>query len=270
MKNEKQMMSLGKFNQILDKIDPCHAIICLFNWTEPFLHPQIDLFVQQCHNRGYRSLISTNLSMKRIPLLEPTISAGLTKIIVSVSGFTKPVHRKNHFGSNIETVKEHLQNLASIKRAKSLKTNIDVHFLDFGYNKHEIPLFKEFCDELDVQFVVKTGRKLTEKISDTIIHSKSSALNTDLRLQPCSQIFKAVTIDCKGDAYLCCCMPSLPYYKIGSFLDMDFGVIQFARFTHPSCSLCNVKREQWVQEYQTPVTNALTSLAGRTCCIGTD
>lgn len=255
--NTNKKMPLSVFRKIITKVMQHPGVVALFNWTEPFLHDEIDLFVSEISSSGLRSVISTNLSMKNIPNLETTLHAGLNKMIVSVSGFTHATHKINHFGSNIDTVKHHLKRISEEICSSSLNTIAEVHFLKFKHNEHEIDDFKMFCEDIGIGFLVKEGRETPKNYRKTRTISHDDLLDTSLRISPCAQIFKSIAIDQAGDAYLCCCMPTLPYFRIGSFLDMEFSVMQLARFTHPACSSCGMKRDGWSDETHKVISNSI-------------
>lgn len=257
MLNTKRKMPLAIFRKIIAKIEEHPGVVALFNWTEPFLHDEIDIFVSEICSKRLRSVISTNLSMKNIPTLEATLNAGLNKIIVSVSGFTPATHKINHFASNIDTVKRHLQRMSQEIRNNSLNTIAEVHYLKFKHNLHEIADFKKFAEDIGFTFIVKEGRETAGNYQKAQTVSPDDLLDTSLRISPCGHIFKSMAIDHAGDAYLCCNMPTSPYFRIGSFVNMDFSVMQLARFTHPACSRCGMKRDRWSDENHKIITSAI-------------
>ncbi len=67
-KRTNDLMSIELFDRITDKIlheaeDP---IIGLYNWTEPFLHPDIGSFFQLLCDKKIKYTVSSNLSLPNI------------------------------------------------------------------------------------------------------------------------------------------------------------------------------------------------------------
>lgn len=126
--------------------------------------------------------------------------------------------------------------------------------MDFKYNQHELDLFREYCKSIGVDFLNKQGRGYNDVnecwntlpiASFTPKYLKISSDNYSTMAQPCAQIFDMVSVDCRGDVYLCCWMPYLEQFKIGNFLQNDFGDLLIKRFSHPACVKCGYNRREW-------------------------
>ena len=65
----------------------------------------------------------------------------------------------------------------------------------------------------------------------------------EARGKTCGLMFDQMTIDCRGDIYLCCAMPNHPSLKIGRYLEMTADEILFRRFTHQYCPSCPIPAE---------------------------
>nr|WP_148224026.1 hypothetical protein [Sediminispirochaeta smaragdinae] len=100
-------MEFSLFEKILLKAKQNGATsVELYNWTEPFLHPDIKKFVNEVKKYELPLFLSSNLSLRSIPQLIDTLHAGVDILYVSVSGFTNKVHQINHVGSDINVVKK--------------------------------------------------------------------------------------------------------------------------------------------------------------------
>ena len=85
----------------------------LYNYTEPFLHPDLYEFAKEVKKRNLTLGISTNLSLKHIPKLRECVDL-LTPgdwFVVTISGINEDIYNINHKGGNINNV---LQNLKII------------------------------------------------------------------------------------------------------------------------------------------------------------
>lgn len=243
------IMSRDTFNRILDKsVQIGFANVGFINWTESFLHPDVANFARDCTRRGLGLIISSNLSLPEIPALLPTLENCL-HFKVSVSGFTQETHSRNHRGSNIETVKKHLETIARAKRRGTIQTRIDVKFLDFEYNRGEVERFRKYAADLDLPFSVHHGmlhtpckpdyyseiKKLFVKMMDNYTELRKKSL-----MAKCHYLDMNPVVDYKGDAYLCCACLSLPFFKVGNFIEDDYALLQALRQTHPFCALCGM------------------------------
>jgi MoaA/NifB/PqqE/SkfB family radical SAM enzyme len=274
MKNTGQKMDFDLFKPILDKIvsiiSPTPNIVCLFNWTEPFLHPDTTLFIEECKKRGLRSTISSNFALKNIKdSIQGAINAGLTKLIVSVSGYTDDVYGEYHRkGSGIDVVLGNLEFLSTVI-SENPSTIVDVHYISFPYNQHEIEDFRRFCNDHKLNFIVKKGTGYNStagqwnNLLEPSFSEKPLTLTSDWKseVKPCAQIFDMCSIDYRGDLYLCCAFPYLPNMRIGSFLEMDVADILLQRVTHPACQKCPIPRRDWTTTDIAAMQDALMSKA---------
>jgi len=272
MENSGQKMDLNLFKLILDKAATIRSqtpnIICLFNWTEPFLHPNIILYIEECRNRNLRSTISSNFALKNIKdSIRGVINAGLTKLIISVSGFSEEVYGEYHRkGSGIDVVLGNLEFLSTVID-KNPRTIVDVHYISFPYNQHEIEDFRRFCNKNNLNFIVKKGAGYNSaagqwfNLLEPSLLEKPLTLTSDWKseVKPCPQIFDMCSIDYRGDLYLCCPFPYLPNMRIGSFLEMDVADILLQRVTHAACRKCPIPRRDWTIMDIAVMQEALTS-----------
>jgi hypothetical protein len=235
-------MEFSLFEKIILKAKQNGATsVELYNWTEPFLHPDIKKFVNEVKKYELPLFLSSNLSLRSIPQLIDTLHAGVDILYVSVSGFTNKVHQINHVGSDINVVKKHLQTIAK----ERYNCKVIVKYLHFNYNSDEIEKFRKFAESLGLMFSISPGFAEPEK--GTLVHPfdekevivTPNTLKTRKFLNPCTLLFDSIPIDCRGNVYLCCDEGNYDIYKIGNFLEMDFSEIMLHRLFHPQCRICN-------------------------------
>lgn len=274
MRNSRAKMAPELFRTIIDKIvrQPFGPkIVCLFNWTEPFLHEGIAGCVAYCRENKLLCSVSSNLSLPNLgQLLPDTLQAGLTKLMVSVSGFTQETYNRYHRGGDVERVKHNL-GLLSRAIAKGSRCTAEVHYLLFPYNRDEVDLFRHYCGDIGLNFLVKAGRGLHDdmtwdpKLMQFMPRADGNAeerRNSSNNLGPCSQVFDMMSLDCRGDAYLCCCRPYLEPMRIGNFLEMDDDEQFLRRFMHPECGPCEYPRRAWTANDLDKLEKARRSYAG--------
>lgn len=254
MKNTRNRMDLALFDKICRKfLSEGITSIVLYNWTEPFLHPEIDKFVALALSYGMDSTISSNLSLKSIPALVPTFEAGLKELIVSVSGFQQKTQEVYHRNSDVAVVKKHLRYIAS----KGYGRKTTIKFLGFGYNDEEAPLWSKVAQALGMTFVSEkaAGDPLASPRSQVYfttiaahesvyihqekeyIHYSPSAILQD-RGKVC-EVAVNPTLDCYGNVYLCCDRPSTPLYCLGKYLDLSWAEMLLMKYLHPECRSCS-------------------------------
>ena len=180
----------------------------LYNWGDPLLHPELGRFLEICHRRGLKAIISTNLSYPE-RFLQPLKELPLEVLIVSISGFSQEIYARNHVGGKIDWVR---RNLLDLKGQDNIKT-ILVKYLVFTYNGAEIEYVKAFCRENGFSFGAYYGTFLSTE-SFFQYHNQPAYLQVaadfvaieDIGLQParfCPQE-TSITINHKGELERCC------------------------------------------------------------------
>ena len=147
--------------QVLDKIqsENPNAIVCSYANSEPFLHPRLAHCLAEIKKRGFRCELSSNLN--RIDNLEEVLMAGPDQFIVSLSGFNQEVYEKQHVGGDIEKVKANCRVLAETRDRLGFKNVIAISFHKYLDNLHELPLIKEFANELGFYLIETWARAIT-------------------------------------------------------------------------------------------------------------
>ncbi len=250
VKNSQEKMSFSRFKKIVVKAKEKGATtVGLYNWTEPFLHPEINKFVKEVVDNNIHCVLSSNFSLSEMSTLIDTLEAGVSELSVSVSGFTNDIYQINHSGGDIEVVKRNLTDLAQYLSGSSLDIKVYVKYLEFDYNREQISAFREFSESLGLNFQVypASGDPLTPVLND---FSTTDEITVDVReigsseksLNPCALLFDVIALDCKGDAYLCCAYGNFENCRIGNFLEMDYEKMMLSRLFHPKCRTCTLFR----------------------------
>ena len=122
----------------------------LYNWTEPTLHSRLDELIGIAIKHGIPCGISSNLNHDYDwSKLKPH---KLWNFTITVSGFTQKTYAINHRGGRIEPVLANLIRISETLGDWESYKDIDVRYLVHRDNKHEVHLFKHFCDKLGLKF----------------------------------------------------------------------------------------------------------------------
>jgi MoaA/NifB/PqqE/SkfB family radical SAM enzyme len=248
-------MSLEMFCNILDKLKTeNYSLVGLYNWSEPFLHPELLSFVKEVKARSFVCGISSNLSLSHIPnfvdVLDALNPSNGDYLLVSISGMKQSVYEVNHKGGNIETVKKNLE-IASKSKNKGA---IIVKLIKFSYNRKEEEEVIRFCKKLGIAYETINGfgdplitgdiieREATSKVDEISHLHYCRELES---LARCTHIFDSIPINSDGDVYLCCATPPMQSYILGSFLEQDLPTLTLKRFFHPDCATCPLPRDKF-------------------------
>jgi len=251
--NRADKMPLDLFERILDKArSEGYDTIGLYNWTEPFLNPRVDAYVEMVRAAGLTCEISTTLSFRnRDALLERSLRAGLNSLIVSVSGDTQAVHTVNHRGGDLDLVHDNLERVAALLDAPGVNTRVTLRYLRFPYNHDEEAAAAARAQRLGIGFDAFDASGDPRTIADDDsnpeaflerLRTFTAEHNLEKRGEVCSQVMDMIVINARGRVVQCCAIPSYDFLEIGDYLDESKESLLLKRHKHPVCSDCAYPR----------------------------
>lgn len=148
----KGIMSLSTFKDVVDKIkneSPLLTHVCLYNWGEPFLHPELSKIVDHLHGNDIAVALSTNLSIRFEDRIDSVIKSSPDYLKISLSGYYAKAYDKTHAGGDINLVKSNLYRLRYLIDRYHSATFVDVNYhLYRDNNGRNLSKMRELCDEL--------------------------------------------------------------------------------------------------------------------------
>jgi MoaA/NifB/PqqE/SkfB family radical SAM enzyme len=118
---------------------------------EPLLHPCLLECIRRLRRAGIGVDLSSHFNILPPEGVEGLVESGLDRIIVAVDGATQEVYQRYRTGGVLSTVLDNIQDLVDA-RARLGRCNplIEMQFLDWGYNAHQIPTVREMAKTLRV------------------------------------------------------------------------------------------------------------------------
>jgi hypothetical protein len=137
----------------------------------------------------------------------------------------------------------------------------------FNYNVSHIVEARQHADDIGVIFEViqGSGNPLTPNDAFTnqyFVDQIATAMQHDspeARGRICELMFGQISVDCNGDVYTCCAMPTHDSLRIGSYLDVTADDILLRRWTHPFCRVCTAQRRDATTSDMERVYQAVSS-----------
>lgn len=243
------VMSMNMLRRILDKCVAESRVlgVQLYHYNEPSLVPHMPEMIRECHNRGLPVFFSSNLVVwKPLPAI---LAESPDMFLISVSGFTQAVYERSHARGIVEEVKLNMQRMRPLVRSG---TTVQVSWHDYKYNRHELPLMREYSKALDYQFVpyatslIPHDRAMREWETgipdpageDLLISVKDAKeLCWRRRHWDCILQQQVVAVNGVGDFLLCSNFGEAKYYR-GSFFAKPMHEHLAARYRDPVCIAC--------------------------------
>ena len=256
--NPTGLLDLDLFRRILEKADREYQLhmVSLFNWGEPFLHPELPELIRIVRRRGLRCQISSNLNIMRNE--EEVLRAEPNRFRISLSGITQETYGKTHARGEIEVVKENMIKLAeTYRRVGPNRTRFEVYFHKYRNNLHEEQPVREFCESLGFPFnsdwAFHMGyENMMEVIEDRLTPEKRAFVEGEFALpvleaareaqrfrdDPCHLIDEQLVVGLDGRLLPCCVIYEQEEHTLGSFLDMTTADVREAKQGLDVCGTC--------------------------------
>ncbi len=211
---ERGRMSFENFKRLVDQIKSFAYQVELFNWGEPFLHPQIFEMIDYVSSNKIAVRLSSNLNYFSADIARRTIESGLDALIVSVDGATQASYEKYRRGGNLDRVLNNIQMLIGAKKERATrKPFITLRMLINRYNEDEVQRMRMIADELGVDafttgtlFIDTTDQsQAKEWLPQQQEMSYYDYSNEKLEnVWHCSDLWESMTINWDGGLAPCC------------------------------------------------------------------
>lgn len=263
----KGLMSIELFRKILKKISVERANvpidIWLFNWTEPLLHPKIELFIEAIKEFNFTSFVSTNLNSG--DRLDSLIKSGPERLKISLSSFKQEIYGVTHERGDIAKVKKNLVKLAQLRDFYKSSTYIWVGHHLYKHTVEEAEEIKCFSNNLGFDYFASlatlTPIEEVMKLLEVSKHEAKENLSAPYKsLEPyflmnpleiqkknsairsgnydCELRFNMTAIQHEGHVNLCCGTTQPLAAAPIQFLEMAHSDIESYKYNNEFCKKC--------------------------------
>lgn len=236
------------------------TVVHLYNWGEPFLHPDLPAILSALARRSLRYIISTNASR---PMSIPRESLPFLKhIFFSCSGFSQASYDRIH-GFQHPAILANIEAFLDSLRVPEFTGKREMLFHIYQFNLDEIAPARRFCQDKHILFSPyaaylndynqalaylsgKTDYALLRRISQELLLFYVDDL---IAAQPATyrcQQFDQLTIaeDCR--VLTCCVAPkNHPDYALGSLFDLSAEEIRARKVSQSICKECLCSGVAW-------------------------
>ena len=140
MGRPKRQLPIEHAKRVIDSVKDHALEIRLYNWGEPFLNPDIFEIIRYAHDAGLYTVISSNLSVKVKDLAQKVVDSKLDRLTASMDGVSQAALETYRRRADAELCYD---NIAAItrerKRQGAATPSVELLFLVFRHNEHEIP-----------------------------------------------------------------------------------------------------------------------------------
>jgi radical SAM protein with 4Fe4S-binding SPASM domain len=260
---ESLTLSFPMFKKIINPLLPELFYLNLYFQGEPFLNTDLMDMITYAHSKRIITNVSTNGHFLTESTCKQLVLSKLDRIIISLDGATAETYEKYRVGGDFNAVVNGIKRLVDIKKEMQSKTPfIELQFIVFSTNEHEIPTIKKLATALAVDTLsIKTAQLYNYKQGNPLmpknpIHSryKLDKNGNYKRKKPirnrCWKNWSSIVVSTDGKV-LPCCFDKHGLYAYGNLLDNGFhslwngdkatkfrSTILYNRKSLPMCTNC--------------------------------
>ena len=152
LERESGMMDMDVFRKIVDEGGKHVFLMLLWEWGEPFLHPQAYEMIAYARKNGIKVISSSNgHRFTRPGEAEKLVRSGIDGIIVATDGISQDTYDRYRRSGKLETVLDGIRAIVAAKKKLNSQTPlVNFRFIVMKHNEHEIPRLEEFARSLGV------------------------------------------------------------------------------------------------------------------------
>ncbi len=206
------------FKKIIDESAPFLTNLIIYFQGEPFLHKQFfDIVKYAAIEKKIFTHTSTNGHYLSPDNARKTIESGLDKLIISLDGTTQDVYEKYRVSGNMSKVIEGIKNIIEARTLLKSKTPfIELQFIVFKHNEHQIEDVKQFAKQLGVDKLALKTAQIYNYDSDTDLiptldkysrYRKNDAGTYEIKStlpNRCKRLWESAVITWDGKMLPCC------------------------------------------------------------------
>lgn len=253
-------MPVQMFADVLDhlleeKILAADGMIGLYNWGEPFLHPEFGAIMRELNQRNLSVVSSTNASILYCTDV-PGLYSNMRQMIFSMPGFSQASYDNMH-GFSFQKVCANIEKILSNMRDHGFTGEAVMAFHSYQFNSDEQKAAQEFCTRnrmvLNAYCAYFTTYRMMKSFFDSSLpYETIKKASQELCLfylegvrqkrpsqYQCPQIYDILAISPKAKLMLCCGI----YYNdsesdLGAILDMGLLDIERMKKSNATCEKC--------------------------------
>jgi molybdenum cofactor biosynthesis enzyme MoaA len=134
------MMPFSLYKELMDEIGSHLSLMVLWNWGEPFLHPDLPRMIRYAKSLNIAVITSSNAQVISDPsAVEDIVRSGLDTLAIAMDGTSQKTYESYRVGGSLDKVMKCLTLLRETKRRiGSLSPLVNVRVVVSKENEHEL------------------------------------------------------------------------------------------------------------------------------------
>ncbi len=194
------MMKYEDFAKIIDRVHRHALKVVLYMWGEPLINKDIFRMIEYAREKNLAVQISSNMNVFRDSYAERIVESGLEHLIVAMDGVSQEVYETYRVGGDIQKVITNVGNILRVRKAMKRRfPTVELQYIVFPHNRHEIPAAQDLAGRLGVD-------RMTIIDSTVNTDKKNVRLRNDKPAAPdkCNALWSLACFNWDGSFSPCC------------------------------------------------------------------
>src|SRR5215213_369182 len=203
------IMSLERFQQLIDDIKDHTFIIALHLWGEPLLHKRLPEMIRYAVDSGIGTYISSNFNRLTEEQAREIVESKLDLLTVCVDGSDQDTYEVFRKGGKLSKVLENIETFIRIRNEmKSASPYVELQFLVTPKTEHEVERVKALAERLGVDtFKAKPVYPImVERKGEYFLPEGEEfyPIKRRAKRKTCWWLWRTITIGWEGSVLPCC------------------------------------------------------------------
>lgn len=217
LRKKGTLVDMNLYRNSIDKIKDKLLHIIFYFQGEPLLNTKLSEMIAYAHKCGIYTSTSTNGQALSSEKAKELVASGLDKLIISIDGTTQEVYEKYRKKGKLDRAIKAVEHIAYWKKQlKSASPMVEIQFIVFGTNEHQINDIKKLAKTLKAdRLALKTaqiynfenGSELLPKTSKYSRYRKLPNGKYEIKNKlhnHCLRLWSGAVINVNGDVLPCC------------------------------------------------------------------
>lgn len=241
-----RLMSMSLFERIISEVYATVHTMQFYFQGEPLLNRQLPEMIAKAHQLGLYTIVSTNAQALTCSTAEALVRSGLSRIIVSIDGFTEESYAAYRVGGSLQRALEGLKHLSNAKAKYRSRIRIELQVLRLKTNEHEWQWIRKHYKQLGATHLVfKTAQLYDYEHGHSLMPTQpmysryrltkdgtyrlhASWLRQRWANNPCYRLWSGCVVTTTGQV-LPCCYDKAAQHALGTLAQSTFADIWFGK-----------------------------------------
>lgn len=237
LRRKGNVVDMNLYRESIDKITKTLLHIIFYFQGEPLLNQKLSEMIAYAHTLGIYTSTSTNGQALNSERAKELVLSGLDKLIISIDGTTQEIYEKYRKGGKLDRAIKAVEHIVYWKKQlNSISPMIEIQFIVFGTNEHQIKEIKKLSKTLGAdRLTLKTaqiydyenGSELLPKTQKYSRYRKLPNGKYEIKNKlhnRCLRLWSGGVMNVNGDV-LPCCFDKDASHAFGNLNQADFSEI---------------------------------------------